>query len=148
MKIADVLATKPRGVVTLWANHVLADAMRKFDERNVSSVVIVDPERRPLGLLTDRDAVHAISRYGASALDMGVTHLMQSPPPYCSLDLPVSKAMARMTQDRIRHLVVMGEESLIGVVSIGDLVKVRLDEADLEGRVLRDLALSRTAAAE
>jgi CBS domain-containing protein len=146
MRIADVLATKPKGVVTLWTNHTLAEALRLMDERSVSSVVIVDPERRPLGLLTDRDAVHALAAHGPTALEMGVTHLMSAPPPYCTPDTTVSQALARMTADRVRHLVVVGEEIMLGVVSIGDLVKVRLDDAAIEGNVLRDIALGRIAA--
>jgi signal-transduction protein with cAMP-binding, CBS, and nucleotidyltransferase domain len=146
MTLAEVLAQKGKAVVTLWTNHTLKDAVRIFDERSVSSVVIVDPERRPLGLLTDRDAVHAIARHGPSALAMGVTHVMISPVPSCAPETTVGEAMRRMTVDRVRHLVIMSDDQMSGIVSIGDLVKVRLDEAATEGRVLRDLALSRMAA--
>ena len=146
MRIREVLTSKPRGVTTLWTNHTLADAVRILDDRNISSVVIVDPEGRPLGLLTDRDAVHAIAHHGTSALGMGVTHLMKSPVPSCTPDTIINQAMFRMTRDRVRHLVVMLEEEMIGIVSIGDLVKVRLEEADMEGRVLREKALGRIAA--
>jgi CBS domain-containing protein len=146
MTLTEVLAHKGRHVVTLWTNHTLADAVRLFDERSVSSVVIVDPERRPLGIVTDRDAVHAIARHGPSALAMGVTHVMNSPVPGCSADTTVNQALVRMTNDRLRHLVVMSGEAMAGVVSIGDLVKVRLDDADMEGRVLREMALSHMAA--
>ncbi|MGQ0671929.1 MAG: CBS domain-containing protein [Hyphomicrobium sp.] len=146
MTIVEILAGKGKSVVTLWTNHTLADAVRLFDERNVSSEIIIDPERRPRGIVTDRDAVHAISRHGPSALTMGVTHVMTAPVPACRPDTTVTQAMQRMTTDRRRHLVVMDGDEMIGVVSIGDLVKVRLDDAEVEGRVLRDLAMSRMAA--
>jgi CBS domain-containing protein len=146
MLISEVLAGKLKGVATLWTNHTLGDAVRLFDERNISSVVIVDPENRPLGLLTDRHAVHALARHGTSALGMGVTHLMSSPVPSCTPTTTVTRAMARMTTEHVRHLVVMVDEEMAGIVSIGDLVKVRLEEADLEGRILRDKALGRIAA--
>lgn len=146
MKIADVLAQKGRAIVTLWSNHTLGDAVRLFDERNVSSVVIVDPGKRPLGLVSDRDVVHAIARHGAGVLSRGVTEAMQKPLPVCTAETTITQALTRMTTDRIRHLVVVREEDMIGVVSIGDLVKVRLDDADMEGRVLRDMALGRIAA--
>jgi CBS domain-containing protein len=145
MKIADVLAAKPRGVVTLWTHHTLADAIHLFDERNISSVVIVDPDRRPLGLVTDRDAVRVLALRGGDALAARVVDVMQSPPPLCTPEWSVSQAMSRMTLDRVRHLVVMAEGEMLGVVSIGDLVKVRLDDADVESRVLRDLAFRRLA---
>lgn len=146
MRIAEVLTGKAKGVVTLWPNHALADAVRLFDTRNVSSVVIVDPERRPLGLVTDRDTVRALARHGPDALAMEVTHVMASPAPACSPETTVAQALARMTADRIRHLVVIAGEEMIGVVSIGDLVKVRLEDAEIEGRVLRDMALGRLVA--
>lgn len=146
MRIAEVLARKGKGIVTLWPNHKLTDAVRLFDERNVSSVVIVDPERRPLGLVADRDVVHALARHGAQALSLAVTSVMQAPPPVCTTETTVNQAMERMTTDRFRHLVVMHEEEMVGVISIGDLVKIRLDDAEVEGRVLRDMALGRLAA--
>ncbi len=146
MTLAEILAHKGHSVVSLWTNHTLADAVKLFDERGVSSVVIVDPERRPLGLLTDRDVVHAVARHGAAALIMNVTHAMTSPAPACTPEMTVSQAMARMTNNRHRHLIVMDRDAMVGIVSIGDLVKVRLDDAEVEGRVLREMALGRIAA--
>jgi CBS domain-containing protein len=145
MTLADVLAAKGRGVVTLWTTRRLEDAIRLFDDHHIAAIVIVDPERRPLGILPEREAIHAIARHGASALGLGVTHVMVSPPPMCTPDVRVSDALRRMTDDRIRHLIVMREEEMLGVVSIGDLVKVRLDDAEVEGRVLRDMALTHLA---
>ena len=145
MTLAEVLAAKGRGVVTLWNTRRLEDAIRLFDDHHIAAVVIVDPERRPLGIIPEREAVHAIARHGASALSLGVTHVMISPPPMCTPDVRVSDALRRMTNDRIRHLIVMNEEEMLGVVSIGDLVKVRLEDADIEGRVLRDMALTHLA---
>ncbi len=146
MRISDVLAAKSKGVVTLWTNHSLADAVQMMDQRAVSSVIVVDPDRRPLGIVTDRNAVHALARHGAGALDLNVTRIMVAPVPSCTLDTTVTQAMARMTVDRIRHLVAIDDDRMIGIVSIGDLVKVRLDDADVEGRVLREIALGRIAA--
>lgn len=146
MRIAEVLAQKAPGAVTLWPNHTLDDAVRLCDERHIASVVIVDPERRPLGIVTDRQIIRALARHGASALQLSVTQIMLSPPPACTCDSRVADAMHRMTADRVRHLVVMNGEELAGIVSIGDLVKVRLDEAEIEGRVLRERALGRIAA--
>lgn len=145
MKIADVLAQKPKDTITLWTHQTLPDVMCRFEERRISSVGIVDPEGRPLGLVTDRDALHAIAQHGAQALALPVTQVMRSPPPYCTAEMTVSQAMRRMSNDRLRHLVVMGEEEMLGVVSIGDLVKVRLDDVEVEGRVLREMALGHIA---
>lgn len=146
MKIADVLAHKGTRIETLWTNHTLGDALRLFDERRVSSVVITDPDGTPRGLLTDRDAVHAIARHEGLALAEKVTRAMTCPVPSCAPETTVTEAMRRMSDGRTRHLVVMDSSRMAGIVSIGDLVKARLDEAELEGRVLRDLALSKIAA--
>jgi CBS domain-containing protein len=156
MRIADVLTSKTRpglvpgggsGVVTMLTAHTVQDAVRLFDAHHVSSVVVVDPQRRPLGLVSDRDVVHALARRGAGALQSRVTDIMISPPPACTPEMTVTQGLARMTLGRVRHLVVLGEEEMLGIVSIGDLVKARLDDADLEGRVLRDMALGHIAAA-
>ena len=77
-------------------------------------------------------------------MSLGVTHVMISPPPMCTPDVRVSDALRRMTNDRIRHLIVMNEEEMLGVVSIGDL-KARIHHAEVEGRVLRDMALTHLA---
>ncbi len=153
MKITEVLKKKARqgltpgatGVVVVQQNRLVGDAVRMFDERNISSVVVVDPQGRAMGLMCDRDVVHAIARHGASALQMRTADVMMAPPPSCTPDMTVSQALARMTLDRVRHLVVFGEEDMLGIVSIGDLVKVRLEEAEIEGRVLREMALGRIA---
>ncbi len=155
MRIADVLTSKARpgvasgggGVVTLSPSHSVHDAVRLFDEHRMSSVVIADAQRRPLGLVSDRDVVHALARRGAAALQLRVTDIMISPPPACTADMTVTQGLARMTLGRVRHLVVLTDDDMLGIVSIGDLVKARLDDADLEGRVLRDMALGRIAAA-
>ena len=75
-----------------------------------------------------------------------VTDIMLSPPPMCGLDDRVTGIMQRMTDERIRHVVVVEDGAIVGIVSIGDLVKAKLRDADLESRVLRERALSRLAA--
>ena len=145
MTLADVLAGKGRGVVTIWPSRHLEDALKLFDDHHIAAVVVVDPERRPLGILPEREAIHAIARHGTSALSLSVTNVMVSPPPMCTPATRVSDALRRMSVDRVRHLIVMDEEVMLGIVSIGDLVKVRLDDAEIEGRVLRDMALTHLA---
>lgn len=141
MRIKDVLAAKGREVATLWSNRSLRDAVRLFDERAIASVVVTDPRGEPMGLVTDRAALRALARRGADALDEPVTKVMAHPFPTCAPDEAVSSALRTMTDDRVRHLVVMEGERMVGVVSIGDLVKIRLDDADLERRVLSERAI-------
>lgn len=151
MKIRDVIATKGSRVVTVWPNKRLDEIMRLMAERNIASVVVVDHHDHPLGLITDRIIMRELARSGAIGFGKPARQVLMDqlgdPLPVCALDDTVSKVMRRMTEKRYRHAVVMEEQRLAGIVSIGDLVKVRLDDAEIEGRVLRDIALGHLAAA-
>jgi CBS domain-containing protein len=143
VKISDVLAEKGAHVVTVWPDKRLDQVPQLFDERNISSVVVVDRGGRPLGIVTDRDLVRGLARHGAAALDSPVSRIMLSPAPSCSPDHTVGDVLRQMTESRVRHVLVVRGEETVGIVSIGDLVKIRLDDAELENRVLRELALGR-----
>jgi len=146
MKIRDIIQTKGSHVLTMWPERTLGDAIRRCNENNVASIVITDHAGHTLGIVTDRLSLMAIARHGPSALDRPVTHAMHSPAPTCALEDSVTEVMYRMTQDRFRHIVVLDSGKAAGIVSIGDLVKAKLREADLERRVLRERALSHIAA--
>lgn len=146
MTIREILHGKGAHVVAMWPEHSVADAVARCDERNVSSVVITSHDGRAIGLVTDRHILKALARKGTRAIGLPVTEIMLSPPPTCQLDDSVTEIMRRMTDERVRHVVVVEEGRIAGVVSIGDLVKSKLRDADLESRVLRERALSRLAA--
>jgi CBS domain-containing protein len=143
MKISDVLADKGRRVVTVWPEKDLGQVAQLFDERNIASVEVSDHAEQPLGIVTDRDILRCVARRGVPALELKVTEAMQSPPPSCGLDDTVNEVLRFMTEIRARHVLVMQGGRLVSIVSIGDLVKFRLKDADLENRVLREIALSR-----
>jgi CBS domain-containing protein len=146
MKIKDVLAAKGNGVVTVRPNKDVDKLPKLFDERNVASAVVVDASNRVLGIVTDRLFMKALARQGVAMLQRAVSDIMESPAPSCSPEHSVQHAMRLMTDMRVRHLVVMDNGKMLGVVSIGDLVKCRLEEAEMESRVLRELALGRMTA--
>jgi len=146
MHIRDIIRVKGSHVLSMWPEHTIGDAIRRCHENNVASVVISDHGGRTLGIVTDQLALKALARFGAAALDRPVTDIMHSPAPICRLDDSITEIMYRMTQDRIRHVVVLDGGKPAGIVSIGDLVKARLREADLESRVLRERALGHIAA--
>jgi CBS domain-containing protein len=145
MKIRDVLSDKGRHVVTVWPDKQLDHIPRLFDERNIASVVVVDHAGRPQGIVTDREVLRALARHGIAALERPVSDVMQSPVPSCSPDDTVNAVLRIMTETRVRHVLVLENRAMAGIVSIGDLVKFRLKDAELENRVLRDLALTRLA---
>ena len=146
MRIKDILSVKGSRIETVPPQLQIDAALRHLDDRNISALVVINGERQPIGLLYDRLVMRLLARRGAAALNLTVGDVMQTPAPMCALDLSAQDAMRRMTDDRVRHLVVMQDDRLAGIVSIGDLVKSRLIDADLESRVLRELALSKLAA--
>ena len=137
MKIHDVLADKGRQVVTVWPEKQLGDIPRLFDERNIASVVVVDHAGNPLGIVTDRDVLRAMARIGITALERPVSEAMESPPPTCLPDDTVNQILRVMTERRVRHVVVMHERKMAGIVSIGDLVKARIDLLESEREQLQ-----------
>jgi CBS domain-containing protein len=145
MTIRDVLADKGHRVETIWPERTVADVIARFDDRGISSVVVTDHAGQPIGIVTDRDVLRGLARRGAKVLTLPVHEFMQSPVPTCRTENTVAEIMHRMTLERIRHVAVVDDQGLKGIVSIGDLVKSRLQDADLESRVLREQALSRLA---
>src|SRR5262249_29880200 len=95
------------------------------------------------GLISERDIVYALARHGHSLLDMRVRSVMRADPPVCRPGESVVDVMARMTRLRVRHLPVVDGDTVCGVVSIGDVVKQRLDEAAQEIMLVREAYLGR-----
>jgi CBS domain-containing protein len=143
MKIRDVLEDKGRQIVTVWPEKQLGHIPKLFNDRNIASVVVVDHSDRPLGIVTDRDVLRALARSGIPALERPVSEAMESPPASCKPDDTVNQILRVMTERRVRHVVVLHDGKMVGIVSIGDLVKFRLKDADLENQVLRERALTR-----
>ncbi|HZA01251.1 MAG TPA: CBS domain-containing protein [Hyphomicrobiaceae bacterium] len=147
MKIKDVLASKGSRVVSIRPNYVLGKLPKLFDDRNIASVVVVDSSNRTVGIVTDRLFILALARRGIAMLQLTAADIMEAPAPFCSPQHSLHDAMRLMTDMRVRHLVVVDDGKLVGVVSIGDLVKCRVEEAELETKVLRELALGHITAA-
>lgn len=142
MKIRDILASKPwRGIVSVRPDKPVQAFPELFNEHNISSVLVIDPHGGLHGIVTDRTFLAEMAKRGRRFGELAAGDIMQSPAPSCLRDTSVTDAMRRMTEDRIRHLVVLEDEHVVGIVSIGDLVKARLNEIEMESRVLRDMAL-------
>jgi len=145
VRIRDVLTDKGGHVVTVWPDSRLGHVTEVFDQRAIASVVVVDHDGRTLGIFTDRELVRAVAKHGAAAVELPVGRVMLTPAPSCGQDDTVGDVLRLMTDDRVRHVLVLQGASMVGIVSIGDLVKIRLDDAELENRVLREMALARLA---
>lgn len=145
MRINDVLISKGRRVVTLRPEKRVDQIPTLFDEQSIASVVVADVNGRPLGIVTDRSFIRAMARQGTDALHLTVADVMETPAPTCSPDDRVADALRHMTEHRVRHLIVLEAGRMVGIVSIGDLVKICLQDAELESKVLRDIALRQMA---
>lgn len=146
MRISDVLAAKG-GRVESVQHNLRADAIpARLDERGIGSVIVLDGAGRLIGMVTDRLLIKALARPGKPLAHLKADDIMQSPAPSCSPETTVAEAMRTMTDQRVRHLVVRNGERIAGVVSIGDLVKARLGDYELESKVLRERALGHIAA--
>jgi CBS domain-containing protein len=140
MRVADVLSAKGANVLSVRADKTLAAAINLMAVSKIGSIVVVDASNRPLGIVSEPDIVAAISTNGGACLTQDVRQALRAPPPKCGPEESVGAALARMTRDRVRYLLVVESERLLGLVSIGDLVKARLETTELESRVLRDMA--------
>ncbi|HVZ09286.1 CBS domain-containing protein [Rhodopila sp.] len=140
MFISDVLQEKHGQVVKVAPADTVLSAVKKLAEHKIGAVVVEDDWMRLAGIFSERDFVNAIDRHGAEALTFPVSRLMSKRVITCGPRDRVDVALGAMTQGRIRHLPVVEDGSLIGIVSIGDLVKHRLDEKALEANVLLDIA--------
>lgn len=140
MNVHDVANAKGGAIFALAADRALEDAVKLMAQHNVGSLAVVDVNGRTIGLMTEPDIVSTIARDGASSLLRRVSDVMRTPAPACEAETRVSEAMALMTRARVRYLLVERQGRVVGIVSIGDLVKARLASAELESRVLRDMA--------
>jgi CBS domain-containing protein len=140
MVISDVLRIKGHAVVTIRPTDSIELAIRKLAEHRIGALVVEDLWMKPVGIFSERDFINAAARDGAAVLGYEVRELMTTPFFSCRPSDRVDAMLARMTISRIRHLPVIENNELKGIVSIGDLVKHRLDEKELEASVLLDLS--------
>jgi CBS domain-containing protein len=139
MSISDILNEKGRKVVKARPKDSVLSAVRQLADKRIGAVLVEDEWMRPVGIFSERDFVDAAAEHGAAALSMTVDSLMSSPIVSCRLSDKLETVMAVMTKSKIRHLPVIEDGRLLGIVSIGDLVKHRLDEKELETHVLQDM---------
>ena len=143
MLISDVLRTKGHHVERIHPADRVELAVRKLAEHRIGALVVEDLWMKPVGIFSERDFINAVARDGAVVLGFQVQQLMSTPFFSCRRSDRVDAMLARMTIARIRHLPVIEDDELKGIVSIGDLVKHRLDTKELEASVLLDLSRMR-----
>ena len=143
MLISEILRSKGDNVVKIRATDSIRLAVRMLAEHRIGSLVVEDQMAKLVGIFSERDFINAIARDGAAVLGLNVQELMTKRIISCRSTDRVDAVLATMTNVRIRHLPVIDDGELKGLVSIGDLVKFRLDEKELEASVLLDLSRMR-----
>jgi CBS domain-containing protein len=136
MSIAAILASKGTEVATISSDAPLSDAVDELGARKIGALLVMDGGE-VIGILSERDIVYRLREHGAQVLDWAVSRAMSSPVMHVTPDAEILHAMALMTQQRIRHLPVIGDGELKGIVSIGDLVKYRIDRIEREAEAMR-----------
>jgi CBS domain-containing protein len=144
MRVRDLLGKKPSTVVAVEPRTELSAAVRLFFDHNIGGLAVVAPGGRPVGFLAERDVVRAVDLHQGTVKSLRVDEVMR-PVPMCSADDVLEEVMRRMTRQRLRHLVAVDGEKLLGVVSVGDIVKHRLEQLETETGVLRDYVAAQRA---
>jgi CBS domain-containing protein len=137
MFVSDILSAKGGLVFTITPGTTVAEAAQQLATRRIGSLVVLDGTDTVAGIVSERDLVRALARHGAEALDLEVSEIMTRTVTTCDPDEPIESVMAAMTLGRFRHLPVMRRGELLGLVSIGDVVKARLEEARHETEALK-----------
>ena len=142
MNVETILRTKGRSVVTIGVEATIEDAVQLLRRRGIGAIVVSDDGATVQGILSERDIVHALADEGARLLARPVSALMTRQVFTCKPGDSIAELMAEMTDRRIRHLPVIENGRLAGIVSIGDVVKNRLDEVESEASSLREFIAS------
>ena len=143
MRIADILRIKGHEVYTILANHTVEEAAQLLCKKHVGALIVRGLRGELAGILSERDVIRGIAEAGPGILQQPVRELMSPDVITCTPDDLINKMLAVMTVHRIRHLPVIEGEHLVGMISIGDLVKHRLQEKIQEVEVLRELNIVR-----
>ncbi len=138
MNVRTILSAKGSNVETIPPSASITDAAKQLRNRNLGALIVSDSGTTVDGILSERDIIRALAIDGAQTLDKRVDDLMTANVHTCTPDDTVANIMGTMTAKRIRHVPVVDNNALCGMISIGDVVKIRLEEVESEAHALRD----------
>ena len=143
MNVAQLLDFKGHDVATISQGRSVADAVGMMRERGIGALVVTGSETPLVGIISERDVVRALGARGAEILRDDVGTLMSRDVVTCTLDTHCSTLMGLMTKERIRHLPVIDAQRLVGMISIGDVVRARFEELERDRQELLDYVQAR-----
>jgi len=138
MNVEAILRNKGRNVITVAPDTTVTAAVALLRRHGIGALVVSRDGRAVDGILSERDIVHALAEHAGAALDFEVARLMSRRVITGRPEDSIAEMMARMTERRIRHIPVVEGSALAGIVSIGDVVKSRLDEVESEASSMRE----------
>jgi CBS domain-containing protein len=137
MTVAEILSGKGREVATIVAERTIAEAIDELAKRRIGALVVIEGRDRVAGIISERDIVRALARRGADLLADKVGSIMTREVVTCGESETINRVMGRMTRGRFRHIPVVEGGRLTGLVSIGDVVKARIEEVEHEAEDMR-----------
>ncbi len=143
MRVAQLLAVKGHEVATISKERSVRDALALLKERGIGALVVTGSSAPLVGMFSERDVVRALAVNGEAALDQTVAELMSTTVSTCEESSELNELMKTMTDRHIRHLPVLEDGKLVGLISIGDVVKARLEELEHEKKDLLDYVSGR-----
>lgn len=136
MKIASILANKGEFVATITPDATVTALLASLAKHEIGAVVVSPDGVVITGIVSERDVARSLSERGAATLDAPVSQIMTSVICTCEPDSPVEELMVQMTENRVRHVPVIKDGEMVGIVSIGDIVKARIDHLEDERKSL------------
>jgi CBS domain-containing protein len=137
MTVKIILDEKGRNVTTVGRETTLMEAARVLTQQKIGAVVVVDPDRHILGILSERDIVRAIAERGSDVMDQDVASVMTRKVVQCREESSINEVMEIMTNGRFRHLPVAVDGRLAGIISIGDVVRRRIQDVEREAEDMK-----------
>ncbi len=141
MTVRAILSGKGGEVTSIGPESTVADAVKLLATHRIGAVPVTDSSG-VIGIFSERDVIYALNREGAAALERTIAEVMTAPALTVEPDAPVMSALSMMSRRRIRHLPVVERGTMVGFVSIGDLVKYRIDRIEAEAAALREYIAS------
>ena len=138
MIVKSILSAKGGAVVSIDPTAALGTAVKTLAEHRIGALLVLGPDRRLIGILSERDIVRVLAEHGAGVLAQPLSQVMTRKVVTCSQTDSVGVLMERMTVGKFRHLPVVEQDQVIGIISIGDVVKHRLQEIEQESEALKD----------
>lgn len=137
-KVEAVLKTKGREVLTVGPDQSVTEAVDLIHTKRIGAVVVTGDDGDVLGIFSERDLIRGVAETGPSVVDQPVRTLMTELVHVCTPNNTMTEVMGMMTRRRIRHLPVLDEGALVGIISIGDAVKARIAETEMEAETLKE----------